>query len=470
MDTDEPLYNIGLSQDTSSKYYLTGITFSGELNGWRSNDAASWKTWGSAVRDVRTPYLATAFPAYLLPTSGNRLLLFLSDGFIGLQYLSVTSDGSSSKPDLLRRAGLQAYAVVALDDGSFLVALQENDHIELRQYRELLSETVSTARRSLPIYVETDRDGSSNQWQRVIARARAILPDVTAVGTTTDGRIWWGIETGVMSLKDDDFFRQDVSQGFFSHFVSDIVPCGSNVYFASSHLAEPRLAWVRPSASATQTQYAVEARRVAGVAGRITSIACDEAQRVLFIGTSKGDIAALADGEVSWRTRLDTEQTVTALAVDPYRRGVYVGTNHGEVHWMTEEAQERMATPTPTSVVSAMVMDREQQLWLAIEGQGLYAKQTDGWHHYTPSNSALPYGSIGVMKPDPAHGIWILPAPETRSIGLVFFDGTGALVLNPPHRTLETPVDLAVAPDGDLFIATAATGLHILQRASPSAQ
>ena len=61
------------------------------------------------------------------------------------------------------------------------------------------------------------------------------------MAVASDGRVWWGIETGVFSVKDQDMVFSDVSLGFPFHTTTDVEPCVDGVYFASRYTQEPRI-------------------------------------------------------------------------------------------------------------------------------------------------------------------------------------------------------------------------------------
>ena len=113
-----------------------------------------------------------------------------------------------------------------------------------------------------------------------------------------------------------------------------------------------------------------------------------------------------------------------------------------------------------TATVTALSVDLKGKIWAAVEGQGLAIWDTDSNRWYKPKKQ--PYRYIDKMVADNKQGVWLMPGDREHSRGLVLHDGIDAQWFNPPSRTLEAPIDLAMAKDGSLWIGTAFDGLYQL--------
>lgn len=458
--------NLMLVEDAKGVTRLGALTQQGSLRLWRSNDLERWTMRQLSAQVLGAGWGSGNYASYLLAEPDGRLLLLLSDRTYGLQFARFDPDTSEPAADLVKQAGMEDFAATATDQGSYLVALRESDGITLRRYRKFQSPAVPQNPRWSRLYTEVEADGRGNSWRRTIARGRFILPDVTAVGVQPDGRVWWAVESGVFSMDGQDSFFQDVSQGFFHHYVSDILPCGKAVYFASRFLPEPKVGSALPRRGAGRTTYTVEATRLEGAAGRITALACDRDKR-LIVGTSEGDVVVLQDTEIVRRLSLARGQSVAAIAADPGQPGSYLGTDQGRLYRLAEDLQEVDVGPARGHAIQAMAIDRDQRLWLAIEGRGLYRRHDGRWQDRSALVADLPYFSVAALRADPVAGIWLLPHPEVAPLGLGYSDGETLSFFNPPHRRLSAPVDFDVAADGSVWIGTGFHGLYKLERPAP---
>ena len=210
-----------LTQHTSGRYLLGGTTSDHRIRLWRSNDIRQWQRLRlRGDRHFTNSYgPAAGYPSQLFAEPAGQLLLVVSDFKFGLRYARFDPDRGTVNLDLIKDAGLEAYAIAALQDGSYVIALEKPDGIDLRRYRSFQSPHNGDNPPSKPIYTEVEVDRAGNRWHRTFARSRFIAPDVTAIAGEADGRVWWGIETGIMSVKDGDFFFQEVKQPFFCNFL-----------------------------------------------------------------------------------------------------------------------------------------------------------------------------------------------------------------------------------------------------------
>lgn len=461
------LYGPALVEDRGGVYRMAALSDGDQVHLWSSNDAVAWRPRSFSID---SPYgtVASVHRNRLFALPDGALLLLVSDTIFGLQYARFRPDGDEPRLDLVSRASLEAFAAASAPAGGYLVALRQSDEILVRQYRTFNATGVGVKKyeRDWPIYVEEDRDPSGNGWRRITARARIIIPDVTGVGVEPGGRVWWGIESGVMATNGEEFFATDVSQGFFYHYVNIIKGCGEDsVWFAADHLERPVVGYVRPRRagllSAALTRF--ETRVLSGASGAVTAVECGSKPGEVYVGTSRGDVLRLNGGGVTSRWSLDGTPHITALAVERNTGIVWIGTKRHGLHEIRHGSPRRVRAPAlPDGEVTALTADAAGGLWLALDGKGLMRRAGDQWVTFTPANSGLPDWSIGRLVADPVRGVWYIAHPEARSRGVGYFDGTLGQLHNPPHRLLDRPSSLAVDPRGHVWIGTWFDGLYEL--------
>ncbi|HEY7651813.1 MAG TPA: exo-alpha-sialidase [Methylomirabilota bacterium] len=464
----DPLFGPALTEDRGGVFRMAALGQNGEMHLWSSKDAAAWQP--KSFR-IDSPYgtFAPVHRTHLSALPNGELLLLVSDPVVGLQYARVQPDGGEPKLDRVSRTALEAFAAAPTRGGGYLLALKQNDEILLRQYRTFNTTGVGVKKyeRDWPIYVEEDRDRAGNRWRRMSARARVIIPDVTSVGVEPNGRVWWGIESGVMAKTGEEFFATDVSQGFFYHYVTAIRGCGAGtVWFASDHLDRPAVGYVRMARNAVVAALLTkfETRVVPGVSGAVTAMECGRNPGEVYVGTSRGDLVSMTTGAVQARWSLEGAPHVTALAVDEKTGVIWVGTRDHGLYQIQGGAPRRVSLPSggPDAEVTALTVDATGGLWVARYGKGLARRSGDRWTSFTPENSALPDWSIGQLAAAPAGGVWYLVHPEARSRGVGYFDGTQGRRHNPPHTILDRPSSLALDPQGHVWIGTWFDGLYEL--------
>ena len=471
----EVIRSLVLIENRAGRFVFGGKLQGGSFQLWRSNNLSDWQpvtTRGPEQEDNN--FSRADYPSNLFAEPSGDLLLLTSDAIFGLRYARVNPDQGRLELDLVKDAALEDYAVTALGDGSYLVALAQGDGIELRRYRRFQSPDNGVNPPAGRIYTEVETDASNNRWHRTFARHRTIRPDVTAIAVEEDGRVWWGIESGIMSVNRSDFFSQEVAEGFFAHAVSDIVPCGDRVYFAAPRAPRDRVALARVTGSVTttlgrRTAYATEAISLPAFEGQITALTCFNPQgsgrASLVLGTSGGEMLALHRHEPLWRTSVGRSAAVTAIAAD--RGSLFAGTAEGRVYHLTGDGLVPAAAPPGEGAISAMTFDAKGRLWLAKENEGLWVAEPAGWRQLADPSSDFPYRSIAALHADPKNGVWVTPSPESLSVGLLQVTDQGIRYFNPPSRRLAKPLGIDVAANGDIWIATALHGFYRLERAVP---
>lgn len=459
------LYNPVFFQDATAVYWLGAVDGGANFRLMKSFDLLKWdeksyalgsysRHWSDGGNSNYGSVVQIAgYPMYLGNTGDGSLTLLFSDTVTGLQYVRFRPDTQQPSPDLVRNITLQPYAAAQLPDGKWLAAAWEGDAVVLRGYNNFAFADNPENSASDPLYQETEYDSEGNRWDRRIARTRYVLPDVTAVGVVKDGRAWWGIETGVMSLKGSDFYVSDVSMGFFHHDVSSIMPCGDKVYFAADTLETPEIGVMANGWFSRKT----DKLSYPELAAAITAIGCGKNGEVL-LGTSKGDVATASGTKIGLRQHV-SEAEITAVAM----RGddIWVGDAAGGVHIASKNGVKQAGFPGTGFAINGISV-AANDVWVSTAGGGIY-KHHDKWTQYTPGNSAFPYAAPGKIRAV-AGGVWAMPDAYTRSQGMVFFDGKEAKLFDPPSHNIYDIVDFDVAPDCAVWVGSASSGIYRLER------
>ena len=365
-----------------------------------------------------------------------------------------TPKGTVPSFDLVRDIGLEAYAATAHKDG-FLLASQGHSAIDLKWYREFQASRVPTNAPGRILYSEESPAPSGDLWRRIFARTRAIQPDVTSVGVGRDGRVWWGIETGAMTLKDQALFGVDVSEGFFHHHVTTITPCGDATGFAS-----------RDNPQATVGFAFARSRGFKFVkhdlgAGRVSAVECVHGSD-LVAATTEGEVFAFADGIPRPIHQFPGLQ-ITALAAGA-DGALLVATSDRKLYRIAEEPIALLLPPSLPGSVVAAVYDVEGRLWISVEGQGVMIRDHDGWR-LIGADEAAPYRHVSELHADADAGVWMMPGAKEHSRGVAWSNGVDTVLYNAPDRRIHAPTGMGVDQDGIVWIGTAFDGLYRLERA-----
>jgi tetratricopeptide (TPR) repeat protein len=457
-----------LAEDRGGVFRLAALGPGESVYLWSSKDGATWR---AKSLPIDSPYgtPAPVHRTYLFPLPTGEMLLLVSDTVMGLQYARFQPDGEAPKLDRVSRAALEPFAATPTRSGSYLVALRQSDEIQVREYRAFNTTGVGVRKyeRSWPIYLEEDRDPAQNRWRRMSARARMIIPDVTSVGVEPSGRVWWGIESGIMAKTGEEFFATDVSQGFFYHYVTTIKGCGGVVWFAADHLDRPVVGYVRTGPAASGFQPRFVTRAIPGVSGAVTAAECGTNPGELYVGTSRGDVARVSTTAVPSRWALEGSPRITALTVEPRTGTVWVGTRDHGLFQIQGETARRVSPRTEVldRQITALAVDSGGGLWVALYEKGLARRVGEQWTVFTPTSSSLPDWSIGQLAPALDGGVWYIAHAEARSRGVGFFDGTRGELHNPPHTILDRPSSIAVDSQGHVWIGTWFDGLYELEPA-----
>lgn len=464
---DSITFNPELFEDSTHIYWLATIDEYAQLRLLKSNDLNTWsdKTidLGSHSRHWSDGTTAgyewlnqiTGYPLSLREDGHGNILLLFSDTKTGLQFIKILPNGENTSPDLVRNISFEPYAVHNSKSGQWLIASWSGDQIIIRGYKHFIFEDNKKNDDTNPIYIETEKDLKGNEWERRFARTRFAMSDTTAVGTSPDGRVWWGIETGAMSLKNNDFFVSDVSMGFFNHFVSDIVTCGNITYFSSNTLDTPIVGAINNSALSQTSQkiYLPELN------SSISAIACGQHEH-LILGTKNGTVGVLDGLKLLWSKNLENE---TITAVMPYSDGsVLAGTQNGLLFTCSKENLETFNfQPYGPKFPISSLTGQENSLWVGTLGGGVFAYKNNVWNHYSPQTSMFPYISVKkIIEDNKKQGIWFMPDYTIPSQGMGYFDGDTAELFNPPSHIIDDISDFAQAQDDSIWLGSATSGIY----------
>ncbi|MCI5211057.1 MAG: hypothetical protein D3910_20235, partial [Candidatus Electrothrix sp. ATG2] len=461
---NKPLRSLALGMDRTGRYTLVILTQGSALQVLRSNHGLHWNPPEKEDKGFGNPS-SSLYSSQLMPDHNGLMTLLFGDRSTGIQYTHLAAHKAPTASDLVRAADLFPFAATQVDLGKvgkkhILMALATAKGIDIRQYKSFHAPLNKENPPHRIIYQESEKDAAGNRWKRIFARPRMITPDVTAVAVGDNGRMWWGIETGVMTLHQDNFLMQDVAQGFFHHHVDQIVPCGKQdqAAFIASGLDKPLFGTSR--ADRRDRELRTEQHQLNGNAG-ITALVC--ADNALLAGSAGGRL--LTKNKWSWGRKLASTNKISAMTYDKARKTVWIGTAQGEIFSFRKWWRIKKI-PAPTkNAITALVADKQGQLWAASERNGLYRKETNSHDWQKVTNP--PYTRIGKLVADKQKGVWMIPGPYEISQGLVYYDGNKAHWFNPPSRTLTAMTDLAAGPDGSILVGTPFHGLYQLQAARP---
>ncbi|MCP4296887.1 MAG: hypothetical protein GY786_14895, partial [Proteobacteria bacterium] len=476
--TVQACFGFSLVQDSSARYRFGMIDRRGQLYLYSSNDALKWgrrqmkfNFWDQSF--FPTP---TIHRMRLIPLELGHLLMLISDDNYGLQFARFHADTGEPLLDLVSRVGLEAYAATKVSDENYLVAIKQDEQVVLKNFKKfnINGKKIDKDTRGWPIYKETELDRDENTWTRIFAQSRMIVPDVTALGIEPNGRVWWGIETGVMYKHGEQFMATDVSLGFFYHFITNITCCSQGrIWFSSKYLNKPELGVVKsPHSLLSKFQKApsrprFQSVRIPKATGAITDVTCGQKENHIYVGTSQGSIVGFDGINTFFNYDLGPEYKVSTLAYSKKTHELWVGTENNGLYLLDEEGIKQHYDGTEilaSNQIDDIVVDHDTSVWVALNGNGLMRYKDRKWTHFTPENSDLLYWSLENLVADPKKGIWYLPHGDVRSRGLGLFDGESGKSFNPPHQILPNPSSLVVEPNGVVWIGSWFNGLYRLER------
>ena len=456
IETGNPVFGPSLIQDSKGVYRLALFASSGKPQVYSSNQGLRWSKKEYALNCYCEPYSDEVHSMRLIPEPDGRLTLLLSDNFYGLQYASFDPDADQPQLDLVSRVRTEPYAITPFKSGTYLVALKKDRGVGIYQYKNFTTSPENSGNGI--IYKEASQDPSGNHWERIFAHRRFISSDVTALAIGPKGRIWWGIESGLMTLNGEVFALQDVSNGFFHNFITDIAPCSdSQAWVSSSFHEHPEVGRVsvNPRVRVSFVPLKTTRVRIPEAQGAISVIKCAEGKNGLLVGTSKGQFIHFKNNRVVLKHQF--KSSVTAVADNGH--GKYsIGTGNGEVHFVQSEVSVK--AKSLKGRVNDLVVDAQGDLWAAVEGKGLSRYQKGKWKTFSTKTSKVAYDRIGALTPDKSRGVWYVAHGEMRSFGVGYFDGRKHELYNPSQRFIEKPSSLDVGPKGHIWIGTWFDGVY----------
>ena len=451
------LFNPAIIEDGGGTYRVLAFGATQKLHLWSTNDFARWRSASHQVNRYGNDGQVAPHPIHLFRGEESRLVALISDTNFGLQYAAFHPDAEAPVFDLVRGVGLEAYTASGYRDG-FIVAQRQNDVVNIRRFRDFQMHGEAGRPERGIIYSEYSTDDRNNAWRRIFARMRVIQPDVTTVGVGRDERVWWGIETGAMTLKADDFFAVDVADGFFHHHVTTIEPCGAVTAFSSRDLDRPRIGVARRS----DGRYRFSKRDFKKASGRINALICT-GDGAIVVGTSGGEVLSVSGDRSNLMHRFE-DAAVTALAASPMAGPILIGTSAGKLFQYDGELKPLALPDVAKGAIKAVAVDVSGQIWLSVEAHGVFVGHGRNWRPLARDSAAL-YRNVGSIRPDPNKGVWMIAADDEPSRGVLYSDGVRHVMLRPPDHSLRGPTGLAVAPSGAVWIGTAFDGLFELRRA-----
>jgi len=478
--SEELLFGPSFMEDQLGVYRMVALSSKKRLHVWSSYDGNNWQQAKHRTPFWNEMFLPTPVIQRVQATSlaDGSLLVLLSGNVYGLQFARFHPDRQGPKLDLVTRVGLQAFAMTPLAHGEYLVALRESEEISFQKYRNFnVTGKPVEKDRNKPVYFETERDRAGNEWKRIFAQARMVIPDVTSVGVEkATGRIWWGIESGIFYKDRENYFAIDVSMGFFYHLITHIQSCGSRTYFASQYLNRPKLGYVPASTLGDENvNYnkppPFKTREFGQLSGSIQALTCGPKNGDLIMGTSKGGILSVSEDlneeTPNFRYTLGDGVRITTLASDSKNKVLWVGTHDQGLFRIPGPSGKPEVVRGDFQRINSLAVDHRGVLWVAPAGKGLWRYQKNRWEQFTPENSPILYSSIKYLKADAQGGIWYLPGddiPVRPEGGLGYFRDGKHQGFHPPHRWLEKTSGLDLDEEGNVWIGTWFDGLFELKR------
>ena len=461
INTGKPVFGPSLVQDSRGVYRLGLFSNGGQPQVYSSNDGRRWSKKGYSLQCYCERDYNEVHAVQLIPKPNGKLLLLLSDNFYGLQYAEFDPDVQQPTLDLVSRALTQPYAITPFKDGKFLLALKKDREVGIYQYKNFTTHPENSGNGI--IYTESDLDPPGNRWERIFAHRRFIIPDVTALAVGPKGRIWWGIESGIMTLNGEAFSLQDVSNGFFHNFITDIAACSDSHAWVSSRFHEfPEVGRVsvNPREKKSFAPLRTTRVRIPEAQGVITDIQCAKGNGGLLIGTTGGQFIQFKNNRVVLKRKFSSAVTAVAAGDDG---NAFVGTEKGAIHRIHKG--EFVKIGFFNRRVHDLVVGANGTLWVSVDGKGLVRYQNNKWKTFATRNSKVAYDHIGKLTPDKVQGVWYVAHGETRSFGVGYFDGHRHELYNPPQRFIDKPSSIDVGPKGRVWIGTWFDGVyHLIQK------
>jgi len=171
----------------------------------------------------------------------------------------------------------------------------------------------------------------------------------------------------------------------------------------------------------------------------------------LWVGTRRG-LFRYDDAQFE---RLSDTRSLTVLDVlDPPGGPLWMATQDGLYRRAEGRPPQRFSEQLNGVVVRGLLQDREQNLWLATDGEGLFRYTPTPFDHFTTADG-LPHDLVWDVTRGPGGDLWI----ATRD-GLSRYDGSSFARIGGPNGALNRELtSLHDDQSGTLWIATR-TGLY----------
>lgn len=141
---------------------------------------------------------------------------------------------------------------------------------------------------------------------------------------------------------------------------------------------------------------------------------------------------------------------------------IWLGSQTGLYRYAEQEWTQFAAenSELPSNEISAVVCEKNGDLWVATITKGIARFDGSNWTTYTAASSGLPSDTVRSLAIDSNGVLWV-----GTIAGLASYNGTTWLVKNKENWVLPGNIvaGIAVAPDNGLWVATEAGLLHVSQ-------
>jgi len=267
------------------------------------------------------------------------------------------------------------------------------------------------------------------------------LPDdhIHALAEGSDGTLWIGTPSGVFSY-DGTTFRPLAPDRFQEVPYRSLATRGDTLWIGGQGGVH-RYDGTRLTSFTDTT---------AAPVGAVRSLV-PRAGGGLWVGTRQG----LFRYDDTQFKRLSGTRSLTVLDVlDAPDGPLWMATQNGLYRRTEGRPPERFSEQLNGVVVRGLLRDREENLWLATDGEGLFRYNPTPFDHFTTADG-LPHDLVWDVARGPGDDLWI----ATRN-GLSRYDGSSFVEVDGPNGALNRELtSLHYDQTGTLWIATR-TGLY----------
>jgi signal transduction histidine kinase/ligand-binding sensor domain-containing protein/CheY-like chemotaxis protein len=217
---------------------------------------------------------------------------------------------------------------------------------------------------------------------------------ITTVRRAADGAIWIGTDNGLVRFANGVFTGFTTRDGLGSNFITSIASDPEGRVFIGTGLGLARLNDARDGfTTVTGTE-----RKI------VASVYFDRSRHLWFtIDSELYQYSNGVPGRAVVRRRPDGLAFRTAY--QDQGGAVWFGTNHGL--WK-QEGSEIVAVDSPVSgsAVTAILVDADQSMWLAVENAGLARRRGTTWDYFTRADG-LTNDAVSTIFEDREKNIWV---------------------------------------------------------------